>query len=96
MSAKPLDTVVSILKEFAEDWGLDELQIGPDTMLKADIGFESSDTMQLFSAIQEEYPQVKLTFQDLVIVDGKFLDDIAVSQVAAFITQSLKSAGTAA
>lgn len=91
--SSPAQTVLSILEEFAEDWGLSDLTIGPDTMLKADMGFESTDTMQLFSAIQEALPQVKFRFQELVLVNGKFVPDLSVRAVSTFVEAALQSEG---
>lgn len=90
MSAPAYDIVIGILEEFAEDWGLDDLTITAETKLKGDIGFESTDTMQLFSALQEAIPQVKFAFQDLVMEDGKFVTDLTVAKVSGFIADALK------
>jgi len=95
MSADAFKTVTDILGEFAEDWGLDDIEITSETLLKADIGFESTDTMQLFSALQEAYPQTKLPFQELVMHDGKFVSDLSVAQVSEFISQTVQKVGAA-
>jgi acyl carrier protein len=85
------ETVMEILEEFAEDWGLDDIEMTPETFLKADLGFESTDTMQLFTAVQENYPAMKFTFQDLVVRDEKFVDDLQIKEIVTFIQTQLQS-----
>jgi acyl carrier protein len=85
------ETVMEILEEFAEDWGLDEIEMSSETFLKADLGFESTDTMQLFTAVQENYPAMKFTFQDLVVREEKFVDDLQIKEIVSFIQSQLQS-----
>lgn len=92
MTSQPVESVVmNILREFVEDWGLDEFELSRETALKADIGFDSSDTMQLFAAIQEHYAGFTITFQDLVVQDDHFVEDLKVGEVIAFVGQSLQA-----
>ena len=85
------EIVMTILNEFAEDWGLDDIEIADATQLKTDLGFESADTMQFFAAIQENYLSVKFQFQDLVMDKGSFVKDLNVADVIAFVAATLKS-----
>lgn len=78
-------TVLEILREFAEEWGLDDLEVGPETALKADMSFESTDIMQLFMGVQEAFPGLQIPFQNLVIKDGSFVDDLTARDVIAFV-----------
>lgn len=80
--------IMGLMQEFAEDWGLD-IELTKTSKLKGDIGFDSSDTMQLFAAIQESYKSVPFKFQDLVMKDEKFVDDLTIGQVTAFVIKSL-------
>jgi acyl carrier protein len=90
------DKVFSILAEFAEEWGLDDLEIGSDTRLKADMSFESADIMQLFLGIQEAFPYVTLRFQSLIMSDGKFVEDLTAREVIVFVnTEIAKSLSVA-
>lgn len=82
--------VIGLVEDFVADWGLDDLEIGNQTMLKADIGFDSSDTMQLFAAISEYYSHVEFRFQELVVQDEKFVDDLSLGQVIVFVLKQLK------
>ena len=84
--------VIGLTEDLVEDWGLDGIEISKDTFLKGDLGFGSSDTMQLFAMIQEHYAGMAFKFQDLVMKDGKFVDDLKISQIVVFILKKLSSA----
>ncbi|MCE3232901.1 MAG: acyl carrier protein [Rickettsiaceae bacterium] len=89
MSANTVEQVViGLVEDFTDDWGID-LEVTTQTMLKGDIGFNSSDTMQLFAAIQEYYNSVDFKFQDLVMEDGKYKDDLKLGQVIVFVIRKL-------
>jgi acyl carrier protein len=88
VTANVEEVVIGLLKDFTDDWGID-LEVSRQTLLKGDIGFDSSDTMQLFAAIQEHYTGVEFKFQDLVMEDGKYTDDLKVGQVIAFVIRRL-------
>lgn len=81
--------VMNIMEEFVEDWGLDDIELTKETLIKADIGFDSSDTMQLFAAIQEEYPGVEFKFQDLVVQDETYVEDLKLGQIIVFVLKTL-------
>jgi len=90
------ETVFSILAEFADEWGLDDLELTAETSLKSDMSFESTDIMQLFLGVQEAFPTVQIPFQSLVMKDGKFVDDLTVRDVIAFVnTEVAKSISVA-
>jgi len=89
------ETVFSILTEFAEEWDLDDLEVASGTRLKADMGFESTDIMQLFLAIQEAFPTMTLHFQSLIMADGKFVKDLTAREVIVYVnTEIAKSLTT--
>jgi acyl carrier protein len=83
--------VIGLAQELIADWGLDDVTVEKTTTLKGDLGFSSSDTMQLFTMIQEHYAGVPFRFQDLVVKDGKFIDDLTLGQVTVFILKRLSS-----
>lgn len=90
MTTNVEQVIIGLLEDFTEDWGLD-VEVARTTLLKGDIGFDSSDTMQLFAAIQEHYVGVEFRFQDLVMEDGKYIDDLKVGKVIAFVIRRLAS-----
>ncbi|WP_370308054.1 hypothetical protein [Sinimarinibacterium flocculans] len=56
-----------------------------DTRLLADLGFESIDIIQLVVAIQEEIIRSKLSFDRLLMKDGRYVDDLSIGQIADYL-----------
>ncbi len=56
-----------------------------DTRLLADLGFESIDIIQLVVAIQEEIVKRKLSFDKLLMKDGRYVDDLSIGQIADYL-----------
>lgn len=84
--------IIGLTQDLVEDWGLDDIEISRETTLKGDIGFDSSDTMQLFTAIQEHYKGIPFKFQELVVKDNKFVDDLTLGQIIVFVLKKLSAA----
>lgn len=84
------DVIVGLVRELVEDWGLDDVDVARETTLKGDMGFESADTMQIFTAIAEHYRGVDFKFQHLVMKDNKFVDDLTVGQIIVFVLKRLQ------
>ncbi|HEY1077874.1 MAG TPA: acyl carrier protein [Fontimonas sp.] len=78
--------LIALLEDFTQDWDNDfEGPMGSETRLLADLGFESIDIIQLVVAIQEEVVRRKLSFDALLMKDGRYVDDLSVGQIAAYI-----------
>ena len=78
--------LIALLEDFTQDW--DSGFEGPmtaETRLLADLGFESIDIIQLVVAIQEEVIRRKLSFDALLMKDGRYVDDLSVGQIANYI-----------
>ena len=83
----------SILKEMTSDWEMDDgAAIGPETLLIADLGFRSIDVVQLVVAIEEHFGRRDLPFGELLMDDGRYVDDLRVGDAVAFLTEHLKAA----
>lgn len=78
-------TVADVVADLTQDWGL-ELENGIDsnTKLVKDLEFASVDIIQLCVALEQHYDR-KFGFQDLLMRDGSYVDDLSVSQIADFI-----------
>lgn len=88
---KILQDLVAILQEMIDDWGveLDE-PIGDSTTLVGDLEFSSIDIIHLVMAIEEHFEHPKMGFNDLLMEDGKYVQDLGVGQVVDFIDAKLK------
>jgi acyl carrier protein len=83
-----LSTVTTTLESLVQDWDLDTA-IEPGTHLVADLGFESIDLIQMVAALEQEFGRPNLPFAELLIVEGRYVDDLTVRQIADFLTARL-------
>lgn len=84
--------IIEIVQELTEDWDVDlDGGVGPATTMIGDIGFASIDFIQLVVAIEGAYKQ-KLGFQDLLMQNGAYVDDLSVRQIATFVAGRLNGA----
>jgi len=81
--------LIEVLKDITEDWEIDEIEILPETKIVEDLGFVSIDIIQLVVA-REEHFQQKLVFNELLMKNGRYIDDLAVDEIAKFVEGKLK------
>ena len=81
-----LADVIRILEETTSDWDLDfSGGITPDTHLIADLWFESIDIVELVVALEEHFERRNLPFEKLLMVDGRYVDDLSITQTVDFL-----------
>lgn len=86
MSDAHLAKIVEALEDMTSDWDLDLAEgIGRETRLIRDLSFESVDIVELVVAIEQAYNQRNIPFEKLLMVDGRYVDDLSVGQVADFV-----------
>lgn len=76
------------LAEFVADWGLD-VDIDDATSLVEDLEFDSIDVIQFVVAVENAFQSRNLGFQSLLMQDGRYVDDLSVGQIEAFLTKKL-------
>ena len=83
--------VIEIVEDLIQDWGL-ELTDGVrgETLLVEHLEFASVDVIQLCVALEQHYDR-KLGFQDMLMVDGSYVSDLSLTQVARFIELRLSA-----
>ena len=83
-----LDVSIKLLTDITSEWdtGFDG-GITEASKLGDDLGLESIDIVYLLTAIEQHYERRDLPFDELLMVDGRHVDDISVSQVAEFLEQ---------
>jgi len=87
------DRLIEILEDMTSDWDTGfSGGISAQTMLIADLAFESIDIVQLVVAIEEKFKKRKLPFEKLLMVDGRYVDDLSVGDVARFLETNLQEA----
>lgn len=85
------DQIIQTLKDFIEDWGLDA-EVTADTTIVEDLEFDSIDVIQFTVELEKVFCNRKLGFQDLLMKDGRYVDDLSVAEFAAFLHTKLASA----
>lgn len=80
--------IIEILKDMTQEWDLDVDEIGPDTKLVEDLSFASVDIIHLVVSIEEHFKQ-KLGFNELLMSDGRYVDDLSINEVTNFVSHKL-------
>lgn len=80
--------IIEILKDMTQEWDLDVDKIGPDTKLVEDLSFASVDIIHLVVSIEEHFKQ-KLGFNELLMSDGRYVDDLSINEVTNFVSRKL-------
>jgi len=82
--------IIEILEEMTQEWDTGfSGNIGPDTCLMKDLAFESIDIVMLIVAIEERFNQKGIPFDNLLLTDGRYVDDLKVSEISDFLTRNL-------
>lgn len=76
------------LRELLDELGQEPDAIAPATMLNADLGITSIDAIHLMVLLEDKIGR-PMSFQDLAIRNGRYVDDIAVSDLLDFVASSL-------
>ncbi|MDP8965647.1 MAG: acyl carrier protein [Cyanobacteriota bacterium] len=80
--------IVEILKDMTQEWDMDVNEIASDTKLVEDLSFASVDIIHLVVSIEEHFKQ-KLGFNELLMRDGRYLDDLSVEELSSFVSRKL-------
>jgi len=87
-----LDAVIRILKDITYDWDLEFGEaIGPETKLITDLGFESIDVVQFVVALEEHFRRRGLPWEEFLMVDGRYVDEIKIDDAATFLHRCLNN-----
>jgi acyl carrier protein len=82
--------VSSVIVDMTGDWDIDfEGDIGRHTRLIGDLAFESIDIVQLVVAIEGEFQKRGIPFEKLLMVDGRYVDDLTVGDMADFLSANI-------
>ena len=86
-----LKELIKILEDMSSDWDLDYSDgIHGDTRLVADLLFESIEVVQLLVAIEQHFNMKNLPTEKLLMRDGKYVQDLTVSEIANFMDEEMK------
>lgn len=82
-------SVITIVEDLTQDWGLESDDIAGKTMLVAELDFASVDIIQLCVALEQHYGR-KLGFQELLMSGGSYVGDLSIAQIADFVAAKLQ------
>lgn len=82
--------VIHLLYDMIGDWEIDfHGAIGPQTTLIGDLTFESIDIVQLGGLLEEHFQRESLPFEKLLLVNGRYVEDVSVGQIIDFLYEHL-------
>ena len=84
-------TVKSTLESLVQDWDIEE-PIQSNTLVVADLGFESIDLIQMVAALERAFQLKGSSLVEMLVEDGRYVDDLSVEQIAAGIERRLGKA----
>jgi acyl carrier protein len=80
--------IVNILQDMTQEWDLNVSDITPKTKLVEDLNFGSIDIIHLVVAIEETFKK-KLGFNELLMNNGQYVDDLTIEQLVTFVSHKL-------
>jgi len=83
-----LAIIQDALTELLEELGQEPDRIELTTMINADLGVTSIDAIHLMVLLEDRIGR-PMSFQDLAIRNGRYVDDIAVGELLDFVAASL-------
>lgn len=85
-----LKSVIHILKEMTSDWDLEfSGDMAPNTHIISDLEFESIDVVQIVVQIEQTFGRKDLPFEKLLMIEGRYRDDMTVEEVVDFLHEHL-------
>lgn len=80
--------ILAILTDMTADWDMPHTgAIQLDTRLMADLAFESIDVVQLVVAIEGHLQRRHLHFEQLLMVDGRYVQELQVHEIVDFLAK---------
>lgn len=80
--------VRDVVAEMVSANGIDPEDIQPDSMLVADLGFASVDTIHMMISLQDRVKS-DLDMEGLVLKDGQYVPDLAVGDLHDYVSRQL-------
>ncbi len=84
---------IAVLTELTEDW---DSGFGGEmtaaTSIVHELEFESIDVVHLVTALEARYDRADIPFAEMLMVDGRYIEDLTVGQIAAFLSRHVGAA----
>jgi acyl carrier protein len=82
---------IEMIGELTADWDTGLGSLTRETAIVKDLGFESLDVVYLVTAIEQRYGRRDLPFDQLLMTEGRYVDDLTIGQIAAFLQRHLSA-----
>jgi acyl carrier protein len=83
-------SLIAILNDMTSEWDYDYSGgITPETQLIKNLGFESIDVVQFVGAIEEHFQRKDLPFEEVLMKNGRYVEEILVSDFVEFLNKHL-------
>jgi len=80
----------AILENMTSEWDMEfSGAIGSETRLMGDLEFESIDVVQFIVAIEERFKRRNMPFEELLMEEGRYVDEIKVGDAVDFLSTHL-------
>lgn len=89
------DTIIEVITGLLEEQGQEPGEITPATFLNADLGIGSVEAIHMMILIEDRI-QAPLSFNDLAIRDGEYVQDLQMSDLHDFVCNTLRLPAAAA
>jgi len=84
------DEVLTVLQDIIQEWDVDLTEpLGTATNVVEDLGFASIDMIHLVISLEERFHKSGLGFDQLLMQDGRYVDDVNVAQLTDFLYHKL-------
>lgn len=80
--------IKEILGQMISTWGLDDEAIEGGTNLVADLGLSSVDLIHLMASVEMRFHR-KLPYDEIIMKDGQYANDISVDELVAFVSRNI-------
>jgi acyl carrier protein len=78
------ESIADIVRGMTKGWDLDADQLGPETRLVSDLGFSSVDIIHLMASTEMRFNR-KLPYDEIVMRDGRYVDDLSLRELIEFV-----------
>ncbi len=81
-------TLTSVVTELLQQRGEESVALDPTQKISADLGISSVEAIHMMIMLEDRVA-MPLSFNDLAVRDGEYVDDLTLGEVAAFVGKSL-------
>lgn len=83
---------IELIRDITQDWDSSfEGEITGETRIAEDLEFDSLDVVHLITAIEQHYKRSDFAFENLLMENGQYVQDLTVAQITQFVQNHVES-----